>query len=391
MERHIGRHYLTEEDDIVLLRELVSIDSQVNNNNGIQMAQEFLKEKLEALKFNVKFHKNPEIESAPLIIAKRSGRSDAPTVTFIGHSDVVTKPSQVKFKVENHRIYGAGVADDKGGLVVCIRALKNFLKKIPNHNLNLNIVISPNEETGSIGFHKTFHEIGMESDYVFGLEPALSCGSIITSRSGNRWYHIHINGISAHSGRFGNKYINAAHKLSLLIAQMHELNDEKMKKRVNVGSFSGGNGGFNTICGKSWAKVDVRFSSFDCRDFLHQQIENIISQTSISCPYSGQLSHALYSIEDDCPPLAAIDSDMSWFCKYQQEIKTHEGLMTFGKHAGGAADINYFASPGKQILDGMGPVGGGMHTPNEYIERNSLATRMKALQELLVWLNKQSS
>lgn len=146
LERHIGRHYLTEEDNIVLLRELVSIDSHVNNNNGIQIAQKFLKEKLEALKFNVKFHKNPEIESAPLIIAKRSGRSDAPTVTFIGHSDVVTKPSKVKFKVENNRIYGAGVADDKGGLVVCISALKNFLTIIPDHNLNLNIVISPVEK-----------------------------------------------------------------------------------------------------------------------------------------------------------------------------------------------------------------------------------------------------
>lgn len=368
------------------LEDLVAIDSQVGNIDGILTVQKTVAARLEEMGFAVKFHENPQIQSAPLLVAQRKVSEQAPTLTFIGHSDVVTSVSKVPFSISEDKIFGAGVADDKGGLAVCLYALAWFLQGSNAQSININVVVSPNEETGSIGFHSIFKEIGEASSYVLGLEPALQCGSIISSRSGNRWYQIKTQGIGAHAGRFGSNYINAAHKLSLIISKLHAYNDEEKKRRLNVGSLSGGNNGFNTICDEAGAKLDVRFSSFECRDFLHQKILGAFESTSISCPYSGKTSSAFYSIEDDCPPLAS-GGAICWAANLLKNIEDFEGRSVQGIQAGGAADINYFAFPENKAIDGLGPIGGGLHTRGEYIEKHSLSTRARAVALFLKQIN----
>jgi len=371
-----------------LLEELVSYDTQVGKFEKIASFQKLFALKLEALGMKIKYIHLAG--GAPLLHASLHYSSEAPTVTFIGHSDVVTSPDKVPFQMTQDRIFGAGVADDKGGLVVCYGAIKNFFEAKEEKFLNINFLISPSEETGSIGFHDYFKEVSKISDYVLGLEPALSCGSIINERSGNRWYKINIEGISAHAGRFGHDYINAAHTLALMIGKMHSLNDEAGRRRVNVGSFHGGNGNYNTICGEAWAKIDVRFTTFKCLDHLHKGIEDILSQTSLECCYSGQISKASYTIEDDCPPFEA--THRGWYAGYLNTLEQLEGKIIEARHAGGAADINYFASSddNKLLMDGLGPVGGALHTRKEYIERQTLHTRSIALKGLMSLISDNS-
>jgi glutamate carboxypeptidase len=375
-------------DALDYLSDLVRIDSQINNIEGIHRAQLFIASKLERLGFKINYIENRQLETAPLLFAKRVGSSNSKTITFIAHSDVVTSANKYGFKINGLYAHGAGVADDKGGVTVALLGLEQFLSVCPHHDFNINVVISPNEETGSIGFHDFFKKAGEESDIVLGFEPALECGSVISSRSGNRWYQMKVVGKSAHSGRFGSEYINAAHKLSLLVSKMHDLNDEARRRRVNVGSFSGGGEGFNTICGEAMAKLDVRFSSFSCREDLHNQIHSILDQTVIECPYSGKKSQSFYSIEDDCPPLSN-DLELDgkpWFQYYLEIVKELEGTEVRGKHAGGAADINYFATPEIKLLDGLGPIGSGLHTRQEKVHIPSLCSRAEALSTFLSYL-----
>lgn len=384
--------YLTAHSDVShfeLLENLVNIDSQVKNLQGILTVQKRLARLYENLGFEISFYENEKVLSAPLLVARKILHPAAPTVTFIGHSDVVTSIKRNPFRLSGNKVIGAGVADDKGGLVVCFKAIERYLSSHSSKlsGVNINVVVSPSEETGSIGFHHIFKEIGEESQYVFGLEPALSCGSLISSRSGNRWYHLMCKGISAHAGRFGHDHINAAHSLSMLISSLHVHNCEKGLRRINVGSMGSDHDGFNTICGRAWAKIDTRFSTFECRDLIHGQIENAITQARLNCPYSLKQSQFIYSIEDDCPPLEAKNFDSSWNKHYVDAISSREERSVTSKHAGGAADVNYFANRNNQLLDGMGPVGGGLHTPNEYIEKDSLITRTRALEELLTHIS----
>lgn len=379
-------------DSEVFLEKLVSTDSQVKNLSGIESVQLLIKPLLDQLSFETELIPNRLVKSAPLLMGKKFLDAAYPTVTFIGHSDVVTPIKINPFRIDedNDRIYGSGVADDKGGVVVCLKAIHSYLARVTEQKLNFNIIISPSEETGSLGFHELFKAVGQESDLVLGLEPALRCGSLIRSRSGNRWYHLNINGISAHSGRFGHNFINASHVLSKAITKFHELNSEHDYRRVNVGSFGGGHGGFNTICGSAWAKIDTRFASLECRDFLHQEIEKIMGEESISCPYSEKVSSSFYSIEDDCPPMSGKQTESMWYQTYLKHVSQQDEQSVTGIRAGGAADINYFATQNSKLLDGLGPVGEGLHTATEYIKRSSLHTRSSALEEFLIEVNEDS-
>lgn len=51
---------------------------------------------------------------------------------------------------------------------------------------------------------------------------------------------------------------------------------------------------------------------------------------------------------------------------------------------GGISFPNFLREPGRiPVLDGLGPVGGGMHTREEHVELDSLARRIRLLADLL--------
>ena len=51
---------------------------------------------------------------------------------------------------------------------------------------------------------------------------------------------------------------------------------------------------------------------------------------------------------------------------------------------GGISFPNFLPDPGRiPVLDGLGPVGGGMHTREEFVDLNSLRRRIVLLADLL--------
>jgi len=51
---------------------------------------------------------------------------------------------------------------------------------------------------------------------------------------------------------------------------------------------------------------------------------------------------------------------------------------------GGASDANTTGGMGVPTLDGLGPVGGGDHSPDEYLELDSIVPRTSLLAALLL-------
>ena len=120
-------YFLNQTSSEKFLQRLVEMDSQVKNKAGINIVQKMLREKLDQLGFTTELVSNKLIETAPRLLAKKNVNPNVPTVIFIGHSDVVTSPRQNSFRIEKDKVYGSGVADDKGGIVVCIKAVEAFL------------------------------------------------------------------------------------------------------------------------------------------------------------------------------------------------------------------------------------------------------------------------
>ncbi len=368
-----------------LLKEYVNFNTQSKNTKGIEHFQIKLSERFEKMGFLTHLILNPEGVSAPLLVAEKLGTSSE-FISFIGHSDTVGNPEHYPFHFDDHRIYGAGVADDKAGLVVLLEGLSRFLKESKNHHYSLRVIISPNEELGSIGFHEYFRYWGENSKIILGFEPGLHDGSYISSRSGNRWINLKIEGISAHSGRMGESHLNALHELARIINSVSVHNDDKKRMRINFNSVHTDKDIFNTISGDIMAKIDMRFDCVDKRKFLQKALGEAIYENQNECPETGKKPISHFSIEDDCPPLQSGSSS---------ELETIISLLDkefFNAtakfvHSGGAADINYFSNKTNHGLDGLGPIGGDLHSKREYIERESLTHKIKLLKEVLTYLD----
>ena len=63
------------------------------------------------------------------------------------------------------------------------------------------------------------------------------------------------------------------------------------------------------------------------------------------------------------------------------------GFSVKGVATGGASDASYVAGEGTPVLDGLGPIGGLDHGPDEYIELDSIVPRTALLAKVMQQVN----
>lgn len=372
--------------ELELLKEFTALDTATLNKAGVDQAQNRTSEILQELGFAQKLITGEE-RFSHLIVAERAGRKGNEFITLVTHTDTVLGfDHEFRLDLPGNKAFGSGVIDNKGGLVVGLSALRRFLSAHPETEYSLRFICSPNEEMGSIGFTDLFRELGRDTRVGFGLEPALDNGSIIHQRRGNRWYNVTITGREAHAGRSYGQHGNAAHDLASKIHRLSRLTDYKKHLSVNVGHVSGGRDRHNIICGTAMAKLDVRFPNIEARDSLHRKIERILLGMSDKYRCGQHLTTTQFEIVDDCPPFSLTRRSKRLAQAYSSLVSDLEGRTVRSEAAGGAGDVNYLSTPTNFILDGLGPVGGEMHTLREFLHIDTLATRSKALAGFLLHL-----
>jgi glutamate carboxypeptidase len=359
--------------DLTFLKDLVNIDSQTQNVSGVTRAQELCAARLEAMGMQVQMHANQECESASALVATHG---DGPlNVTLLGHTDtVLSGGSSFPFKQEdNGLITGAGIADMKAGVAIMMDTLRE-IAPIVGDELKLRVVLSPNEETGSTGFHDLFRSIGADSDLVLCFEPALEDGSIITGRNGNRWYGLKLTGDRFHTGRALKGRPNALHQLCEIVTSLESGVSDQNGVKFNISSVNSDSQNFNVSSGLVEAKMDLRFETLKQRDDFHQSVTQWKDEPDVNLELS---------ISDDCPPLENVFGEKI-MRSMKQLISAAEEDEIFCQHCEGASDANYFSHPSNIVIDGLGARGLYFHSKKEYIEAKSLGHRSEALQKFLL-------
>jgi glutamate carboxypeptidase len=371
--------------ELELLRPMMAIDSATLNREGVDRMQNLVGGVLDELGFTLTEVKGEE-RFSHLIVAERPGRTRK-FISLITHTDTVL-PNFSDFRVDfgGGRAFGSGVIDNKGGVVVGLSALRRFLRRFPDTPYSLRWICSPNEEMGSIGFTDIFRDLARDTVVAFGLEPALDNGAIIHQRRGNRWYDIEVHGREAHAGRSYGEHANAAHDLAVKIAALASLTDYRAHLSVNVGHVNAGKDRHNIICGRAHAKLDVRFPSPEAREVLHRRIEKILGMSHETSVCGRYRTEASWKIVDDCPPFTLTRRSRKLARRFAALTSQLEGRKVYSQPAGGAGDVNYLATTGNFVLDGLGPVGGEMHTDQEFIHIDTLKTRSQALAGFLCHL-----
>ena len=82
---------------------------------------------------------------------------------------------------DGNKVYGPGIYDMKGGLVLAIAAFRQLARDKVARPLPLTFLFNPDEEVGSVGSRKAIEQEGARSRYVLVTEPKRGGGKIVTS------------------------------------------------------------------------------------------------------------------------------------------------------------------------------------------------------------------
>ncbi len=382
-------HPLLAQDSTSFLKELVDIPSGSNQAANVSRVQDQVEKRLQKLGFKIDRQKDPSGKDGDLILATLNGKEDK-FITLIVHTDTVFEPEAnfEGFKISDDKLWasGPGVIDNKGGVVVLLRGLEEFLKNIPLPRYSLRVLSSPSEEIGSPAFVKNFKSYGEDSRLVLSFEPSLDDGSIVTSRRGNRWFHFKTKGREAHAGRAFKEGVNACTEMSRLAGKISALTNFSKDLTLNIGRLSGGQDKYNIVCGMAEMKVDTRFSSLRVRDEMQKSIDKILKESNQRQLKKGIKDATTFEIVDDSPPYSPEKETPKLVSLYTKQIFEVEKKSVVASRSGASADANYLARPDLVILDGLGPTGRDMHTNKEAVYLPSLETRAQAFTKFMIAL-----
>jgi glutamate carboxypeptidase len=218
----------------------------------------------------------------------------------------------------------------------------------------------------------------------------------VAGRRGMFDWRLAVKGQAAHSGLHYWEGRSALAAAARWCTEAQALSARDGGPTVNVGRLVAGDASFvenlaaahsllgterqlNVVPDRAVAEGEARFlrraeeSGIEAR--LRSLAERIASDTGTEMDFGRQ--PVIPPVDPDgphgslCARAVDLAADQGWTLKIERE-------------RGGISFPNFLPDPGRlPVLDGLGPVGGGMHTREEYLELRSLQRRIVLLADLL--------
>lgn len=365
---------------LALLEQVVNIDSGTGDAEGAARVMARLVPQLKAI--------GATIETVPAeapglgdnVVARLTGKGRG-RILIIGHIDTVFPAGTVAerpFRTDEKRAYGPGVSDEKGGVVQAVTALKLL------HDLNLTnyasitFLIETSEETGSPGTRKLIDRLVRAADVELNVEPGDAPDAVTVWRKGSATIKLTVHGRAAHAGVAPQDGRNAAVELIHQIGTLDRFPQSGDGLTANLTTLRAGNR-VNVIPDLATADINVRVRSADQFDgilgaFQASARKTLIPDTKVDV-----------STTPSFPPLPD-NPATDRLAAQAKAIYADLGLTLGTAGNGGASESALAAAAGTPALDGLGPVGGGFHSVNEYLDLASLTPRLYLFTKLLIQL-----
>jgi glutamate carboxypeptidase len=277
-------------------------------------------------------------------------------------------------------LVGPGVADAKGGLVVMLAALEAFEKSRGGDALGWTVMLNPDEEIGSIGSAPRLRELAEAADVGLIFEPALPDGGLITQRKGSGNFTVVTYGRSAHAGRNIDDGRNAVAALCRLLVEIEGLHKPALGVMVNLGEVVGG-GPLNVVPDRAVGRFNARVDSEETMRAFESDLRCVVERHDGQDGLRVELSGGFHS------PPKLLDEKTRRLLDLALESAAKLGLGALPTHAsGGSCDGNKIAAVGLPALDTLGPVGGAIHSHDEYLVTRSLVERARLTAAVLARL-----
>lgn len=306
-------------------------------------------------------------------------RPDAPVRVFLGiHYDVVygegARPSP---RLEGEALRASGACDAKGGIAILLHALEAFEASPWAGRLGWEILLNPDEEIGSPGSLPLLKEAAARNHFGLLYEPCLSDGNLVGARKGSGNFAAVMRGRASHAGRDPHLGRNAVHALAEFIVALDHLGRRYGGLTVNVGRIEGG-GALNRVPDLAIARFNLRV-----RDGGDQQVVEAFMRAQAE-EFSRREGYALSIHGEFTSPPKPLEERGLALLEAVAGCGRDLGLELQWKPSGGVSDGNKLAAAGLPNVDTMGARGGDIHSPQEWLDMNSLVERARLTALLLM-------
>jgi glutamate carboxypeptidase len=374
---------------IETLHDMVVIESGSGDVEGLMKMADFTEGRLKALGAKTERRKTTRGAGADIVIGRFEG-SGTKKLMLIAHMDTVyqhgilaTQP----YRIDGTRIYGPGIADDKGGIAVVLHSLQ-ILKDAGWHDYaGLTVLFNPDEEVGSIGARDLISELGDQHDVVLSCEPteaqpAAANESLVLGTSGIARGTMEVRGRAAHAGVAPELGRNALIELAHQILQTQDIAKSIPGTQLNWTTAQAGTVR-NQIPEKATAGADVRVTVADGVERLQAAINEKVKNRLVPD------TETTVRIVLGRPALVASDAGRALAQKGQAIYAEIDRKLDIVDMIGGGTDAGYASRGGKAVVvESFGLAGFGYHAHDEYIETGSIMPRLYLMTRMLTELGK---
>ncbi|GAA4605824.1 glutamate carboxypeptidase [Actinoplanes octamycinicus] len=367
-------------DYLERLAQLVAVDSGSGDLAGLDKAATMLagwctEAGLTVHRIPVRDPSNRFLGDAVVASARGTGSR---RILLAGHLDTVfpagtaaTRP----FRIAGDRAYGAGVCDDKGGVLAGLAAAEVLLAEGNSAFGELLLVVTPDEEIGSPGSRSLLGRLARGADAALCLECARENGDLVRARKGVADIEVTLHGRAAHAGIEPERGAHAALAAARLTVALQELNGRWPAVTVNVGVLQAGERP-NVVPDQARLVVDLRAE----QPGAFAEALATISELAAAPAVPGVT--ASVAVVAPTPPWAG-SAGTDRLVGLARMVGAQLDIPVRAAATGGCADANLLAAAGAPVLDGLGPIGGDDHSRSEWLDLSSVVPRIALLAGLI--------
>jgi glutamate carboxypeptidase len=363
---------LTTEGLLDAVRAWVEIESPTNDAAGVNRVADHAEGLLRGI--GAAIERTPGRDGyGDILIGRVPGALDAPGLLLLGHVDTVHQRGTFAYRREGERAYGPGIYDMKGGNAMAVAALQHLHATGRRPRLPVSVMMIPDEEVGIPTSRAAIEAEARRHRAALVVEPSGEGGKFTVARHGIARWHLRTIGRPAHAGAYHAEGRSAVREMAHHILALEALTDHPRNFFVNIGIVQGGThenmvpAECNAIC---YALVPTAAEEAELRAAVQALPRHDADVRTEISPGLGRPPYgktpAIQALYDHAAALAA-----------------ECGLPSAGERvAGGGSDGNFTGALGVPTLDGLGAIGGGPHTREEWVDLRCLVPRTRMLARL---------
>jgi glutamate carboxypeptidase len=306
---------------------------------------------------------------APDLIARLTGRGGR-RLLLLGHLDtVVGHDAHAPLRREGGRLYGPGTADMKGGVVLALGVARALAER-PELFGELSVLLVTDEEWRTADFSHVERFAGYDACLCFEAGERTPDGDegVVVRRKAAGTLRVLARGRAAHSGSAPDQGRNALLALAQLAPAVARLHDPRGPERLSVVPTVMRSGhAFNVVPPSGEVIFDMRAERLEAFEpvvgAVPAEVDGVSLEATLERRWPGMDARAATG------PLL-------------ERASARLGRRIVGVSRGGASDASHFAPAIDLTVDGLGPRGGGAHTPQEFVLLESLRERAEVAMAL---------